>query len=175
MDSQAGSWFAMRATYGRNMVAQRELDGWNIESFVPLRQLSTKRRGRVKIEFVPVVRDLIFVCSEREALQQAKLRLPYLHYITRPIEGRNVPIMVPQEQMEQFIRFCENGDEVEPLREDIEYNIGERVRITHGALKGMEGNLIKVQGRRIHRFSVAIEGVCTMTIEVRKEEIERVE
>lgn len=175
MDSPTGDWFAMRATYGRNMVAQRQLESWGIESFVPLRQLSVKRGRRVKIEIVPVVRDLIFVCSEREVLQQAKQRLPYLQYITRPIEGRNEPIIVPYEQMEQFIHFCENGNEVEFLSDDINYSVGERVQITQGSLKGLKGHLVKIQGKRSRRFSVAIEGVCAMTIEVKKEDIEKVD
>lgn len=174
MECLTGDWFAMRATYGRNMVAQRQLDGYGIESFVPLRQLSIKRGRRVKIEFVPIVRDLIFVHSEREVLQQAKLRLPYLQYITQPIEGRNTPIVVPNEQMEQFIHFCETGCEVEPLGEETEYVVGERVRIMQGALKGIEGNLVKIHGKRTRRFSVAIEGVCAVTIEVRKEDIEKI-
>ena len=79
------NWFAMRATYGRNLMAQRLLEVQKIESFVPMCKRTTRVGRRIKSDMVPVVRDLIFVCGEREVVQEAKEKIPYLHYITQPI------------------------------------------------------------------------------------------
>ena len=81
-------WFAMRATYGRNLMAQRILEVNKIESFVPMRKRTTKMGRRIKTDLVPVVRDLIFVLAERNVIQEVKGDIPYLHYITRPAEGK---------------------------------------------------------------------------------------
>lgn len=174
MEGESRRWFAMRATYGRNMMAQRTLDNEGVESFIPMRHRHTRSGRRVKIDLVPVVRDLIFVFAEREVLQEQKSKISYLHYITRPVNGRNTPIEVPNNQMEEFIRLCQSDKEVECATEQLDLNIGERVRIVKGALSGIEGHLVKIQGRRARRFTIQIEGVCTAAVEVSKDEIERI-
>ena len=70
------SWFAMRATYGRNLMAQRLLEMEKVESFVPMRKRTTKVGRRVKTDLVPVVRDLIFVLGERDVIQEVKGNIP---------------------------------------------------------------------------------------------------
>ena len=55
----------MRATYGRNLMAQRLLETHKIESFVPMRKRTVKSGHRIKTDLIPVVRDLIFVHGEK--------------------------------------------------------------------------------------------------------------
>ena len=168
----------MRATYGRNLMAQRLLEMHKIESFVPMRKRTTKVGHRIKTDLIPVVRDLIFVLGVREEVQEAKGKIPYLHYITRPAEGRNIPVEVPEEQMQQFMAVCtEIDDSTEILSgEEVNFSIGERVRITGGAFKGSEGRLVKIEGKRSKRFVVAIEGVIALSISgIKAENIERID
>ena len=148
-------WFAMRATYGRNLMAQRSLEKSEIESFVPMRKRTVKVGRRIKTDMIPVVRDLIFVLGEREAVQEAKSKIPYLHYIVRPAEGKNLPVEVPEEQMRQFIAICnEMDDKAELLSgEEAHFEVGERV-----------GLLVKIEGRRSKRFVVAIDGVIAVAV-----------
>ena len=172
------SWFAMRATYGRNLMAQRILEAKKIESFVPMRKRTTKVGRRVKTDLVPVVRDLIFVLGERDVIQEVKGNIPYLHYITRPAEGKNVPIEVPTEQMTEFIAVCnEMGDDAEILSgEEAHFEVGERVAIINGALKGHEGLLVKIEGKRAKRFVVAIDGVIAVSVSgIKACDIQRIE
>ena len=170
-------WFAMRATYGRNLMAQRLLEMQEIESFVPMRKRTTKVGRRIKSDLVPVVRDLIFVLGEKDRIQEIKGNISYLHYITRPSEGRNTPVEVPVEQMEQFMAVCKEMDEGTDVLspEEIDFEVGERVRVTGGAFKGFEGKLIKIEGKRAKRFVVAIEGVIAVSVAgVTAENIERI-
>ena len=159
-------WFAMRATYGRNLMAQRALDLDKIESFVPMRKRTIKMGRRVKTDLIPVVRDLIFVLGEREAVQEAKSRIPYLHYIVRPAEGKNLPVEVPEEQMQQFIAICnEMDDKAELLSgEEAHFEVGERVEVVNGSFKGHQGLLVKIEGKRSKRFVVAIDGVIAVAV-----------
>lgn len=167
----------MRATYGRNLMAQRVLAAAKIESFVPMRKRTTKVGRRIKTDLIPVVRDLIFVLGERETIQEIKGRIPYLHYITRPAEGRNIPVEVPEEQMQQFITICnEMDDNAEVLAgEEAHFEVGEQVRVTGGAFKGCEGKLVKIEGKRSKRFVVAIEGVIAVSVSgIKAEDLEKV-
>lgn len=178
LDSADMRWFAMRATYGRNVMAQRLLELHQIESFVPMRKRTVKVGRRIKTDLVPVVRDLIFVHAEREQVQEAKGKIAYLHYITRPIEGRNTPVEVPEEQMQQFIAVCnEMDDKAEFLSgADLNFEVGERVRITDGSFKGCEGKLVKIEGKRSKRFVVAIDGVIAVSISgIKAEDIEKID
>jgi transcription antitermination factor NusG len=172
------SWFAMRATYGRNLMVQRVLELQKIESFVPMRKRTVKVGRRIKTDMIPVVRDLIFVLAEREVIQEAKSKIPYLHYITRPVEGRNCPVEVPVEQMQQFIAVCKEIDDNADILagEEAHFEVGERVRITEGSFKGCEGRLVKIEGKRSKRFVVAIEGIIAVSVSgIKAEEMERIE
>ena len=166
LDKTENSWFAMRATYGRNLLAQRVLEVHKIESFVPMRKRTTKVGRRIKTDRIPVVRDLIFVLGAREMIQEVKSKIPYLHYIVRSIEGKNQPVEVPFEQMHQFMTVCnEIDDKTEIYAEaEINFEVGERVRVTGGAFKGCEGCLVKIEGKRSKRFVVAIENVIAVSV-----------
>ena len=156
----------MRATYGRNLMAQRALDLDKIESFVPMRKRTTKVGRRVKVDLIPVVRDLIFVLGERETVQEAKSRIPYLHYIVRPAEGKNIPVEVPEGQMQQFIAVCNEMDDGAELfsGEEAHFEVGERVEVVDGSFKGHQGLLVKIEGKRSKRFVVAIDGVIAVAV-----------
>lgn len=170
-------WFAMRATYGRNLMAQRLLDIHKIESFVPMRKRTTKVGRRIKTDLIPVVRDLIFVLGVREEIQEVKGKIPYLHYITRPAEGRNLPVEVPTEQMQQFIAVCNEIDDTAEILagEEAHFEVGERVRITEGAFKGCEGVLVKIEGKRSKRFVVAIDGIIAVSVSgIKADKIEKI-
>lgn len=156
----------MRATYGRNLMAQRALELDKIESFVPMRKRTTKVGRRVKTDLIPVVRDLIFVLGERETVQEAKSKIPYLHYIVRPAEGKNLPVEVPEEQMQQFIAVCNEMDDNAELfsGEEAHFEVGERVEVVNGSFKGHQGLLVKIEGKRSKRFVVAIDGVIAVAV-----------
>ena len=160
------TWFAMRATYGRNLMAQRALELDKIESFVPMRKRTIKVGRRVKTDLIPVVRDLIFVLGEREVVQEAKGKIPYLHYIVRPAEGKRVPVEVPEEQMQQFIAVCNEMDDDAELfsGEEAHFEVGERVEVINGTFKGHQGLLVKIEGKRSKRFVVAIDGVIAVAV-----------
>ena len=72
-------WFAMRATYKREFTAQEYLQGKGIEVFVPTRREVRVVRGIKRKLTVPAINSLIFVYAQKEALQQAKFGVDYLH------------------------------------------------------------------------------------------------
>ena len=125
-------WFAMRATYKREFMAQEYLQGKGIEVFLPLKKEIKVIKGIKRKVTVPAINSLIFVKAQKEVLQQAKMGVEYLQYLTRKEEGRNVPIVVPERQMEQFIQVVMD----ETSREDFSVNShqGLQSRKTMGSL-----------------------------------------
>ena len=93
----------MRATYKRELIARDYLTSKGIEVFVPMKKIIKVVRGIKRKLTVPAINSLIFVYAQKEQIQQAKLGVEYLQYVTKKEGIRNVPIIVPQRQMEQFI------------------------------------------------------------------------
>ena len=71
-------WFAMRATYRRELDAQNYLANHGIESFIPMHYKEFIKSKQKKRELVPIIRSLIFVHTTPEKIQAIKQHIPYL-------------------------------------------------------------------------------------------------
>lgn len=167
-------WYAMRATYGRNMAAKDIADGMEIINFIPMHYVVKRGGGRVQRKFVPVIRDLIFVFATKAEITVLKQRTSYLQYITRPVNGRNEPIIVPDKQMQQFINITlsENKELIYLQPDEINLVQGTRIRIHGGEFNGYEGVFIKLKGKRNKRVVVDIDNLIALAVEISPELIE---
>ncbi len=151
-------WFAMSAPYRREAKAQELLDSKGIENYVAMHWQTVVRRGVKKRVRVPVIHNLVFARCTRSAIDAVKKGVPYLQFHTTLKEGRNVPIVVPDAQMEQFIRVCDTMDK--DLRffrpGEVDLAKGTRVRILEGQFKGVEGTFVRVTGARSRRVVVEV-------------------
>lgn len=97
-------WFAMSATFGRTLKAKTFLESKQVKCFVPMRyeMVKDKTRGKIR-KFVPAINNLIFVYTTKERIQALKSDAEYLQYLTKPVSGKNIPITVPEYQMQQFM------------------------------------------------------------------------
>ncbi len=161
---QQKQWFAMRATFNRNMQAKDVLDRLGLTTYVPMRGVRSKKKGSHAIEFEPVVRNLLFVYAQGNVLQQAKQRMPYLQYMISRADGSK--IVVPEVQMNDFIAVSSTCDE--RLRyfspEELNLSRGAHVRITGGDFAGMEGTFMRVTGSRDRRVVISVPGVVSVAL-----------
>lgn len=160
-------WFAMSATFGREMKAKEFLEKNNVRCFVPLRYQLVKVRGKEKVrKLVPAISNLIFVHSTKGRIQALKSDLPYLQYHTMPKEGRNVPVTVPKEQMEQFMAVCNTYNENMIFHTPDELNLteGTRVKIAGGTFDGVEGTFVRVEKGKHKHVVVLIEGIAAVVL-----------
>lgn len=166
-------WFAMRATYKRELVAKEYLTGKGFEVFVPLKKVIKVVRGIKKKVTEPAIKGLIFVKGESEALKQAKFGVEYLQYITRKDGERNVPIIVPERQMEQFIAVVQDDavDKTFYTPDEVNITSGTKVRVHGGPFDGFEGVLVRVQGKRNKQFFINIDGLVTVNTVVKNVEL----
>lgn len=162
-------WYAMSATFGRELKAKTFLESNNVECFVPMRYEIVKDRSRGKVrKLVSVIKNLIFVYTTKDRIQSLKAELTYLQYLTRPVNGRNVPLIVPEYQMRQFIAICETQNESLQYVSADEINLerGTRVKIVGGAFDGVEGVFVKVRGKRKKHVVVLVQDVVAVAVEL---------
>ena len=162
-------WYAMSAPYHRELVARDWFTEQGIETFVPMRyEIITRRDGTKVRELVPAIHNLLFVRSSRPEMRELKPQIPIVQYLTRPVDGRNEPILVPEYQMSQFIRVSNSYDDKLSYFRPEELNLrrGTAVRIIGGPFDGVEGTFVKVQGIRNRRVVVQLPGLLAVAAEV---------
>lgn len=159
-------WFAMRATYGRNMEVKKKLDEAGFESFVPMRYVvSLDRRGRKAKKFVPVVRDLVFIRTDQATMYGLKQQFESLRNIYIPSEdGRKRVVIVTDDQMDSFMKVTKTLSDGLLFFTPDEVNLskGVKVRIHGGQFNGLEGTFVKVKGARDKRVVVEVSGVIVV-------------
>ena len=153
----------MRAIYRCEMKMKAELDDAGIECFLPIEYKEEQKPGKKKrIVKVPAISSLIFVRSTRPVLQEFKSRFPRLQYICNRInDAVGVPLIVPDDQMEAFIRIYESK-KYQILENEDELLPGVRVRITSGSFAGTKGTIQRVKGKKNKMFVVTIDGIASI-------------
>lgn len=169
------NWFAMSAPYCKELEAKQFLDRLGIENFVPMQwQVVTHRNGKKSRDLVPAIHNLIFVRTTRPIIQKVKTGVKFLQYRTQPENGKNVPIIVPDDEMYRFIAVTDTFDKqlVFMRPDEIDLRKGTRVRVHGGIFDGVEGVFVKVAGRRNRRVVVSIDQVIAVTAEISPDLIE---
>ena len=164
--SESVLWYAMRATYRRELDAMHRLKEAGMGCFIPMQYHFRLKRGRRVRELVPAVRNLLFVHALPSELKRMKLELPYLQYITDTLSHEK--IIIPDVQMQRFIAVAGTYDDQLLYFQPGELNLakGTRVRITGGEFAGYEGTFLKVKGARDRRVVIAVEGVIAVALAV---------
>ena len=160
-------WFAMSATFGREMKAKEFLENNKVRCFVPLRYQLVNVRGKGKVrKLVPAISNLIFVNTTKDNIKILKAKLTYLQYHTRPDGGKNIPITVPSAQMEQFIAACNTFNEkmtfINP--DNINISEGTRIRIVGGAFDGIEGKFIRVEKGKQKHVVINVDRIAAIVL-----------
>lgn len=164
--AEQAQWFAMRATFRREITARDLLEEKGISCFVPMHYAVREHRGRKMKVLEPVIHNLIFANAPKSQLQQVKQRIPFLQYMTRHLDGRNVPIVVPPKQMQDFMAVCNTYSEELIFLKPEELNLkpGTKVRIHGGPFDGLVGNFVKVVGKRNRRVVISIQNVIAVAV-----------
>lgn len=161
------AWFAMSATYGRELKAKAFLESKHIKCFVPMRYeiVRDKILGKTR-KLIPAINNLIFVYTTKERIQVLKSTIEYLQYLTKPVGGKNIPIIVPEYQMQQFIAACNtyNDNIIYLSPDEINLEKGTPVKIVGGVFDNIEGTFIKVDKSRKKRVVVMIQGITAVML-----------
>ena len=135
-------WFVGRTRFGQEVGIRRRLEALGVESFIPT-ALRENSRGK-KVERA-VVNNLVFLrTTKAEACGLANDGIIPVRYIVDC--AKRTLMVVPDKQMEDFRKvFDLSTDEGGLIDRPLE--LGDRVRVIRGALKGVEGHVIELHGR----------------------------
>lgn len=136
---QGTCWFAARTRCGQELKVRDRLLAEGVEHFVPTVPSSGKRGERA------AVNGLVFLrATKAEALELANVGgLPVKYIVdcaTRTL------LVVPDKQLEDFRRVMDLGLEEGGLM-DRPLALGDRVRVTKGPLRGVEGYVVEFHGK----------------------------
>ena len=154
-------WFAIRVTYNRELKVKEDLDARGIQNFVPMQYRREERHGVMVKRLVPSVHNLIFIHITPTDMKEYKMStdLPIRYIMDK---ANRTPIIVPEKEMENFIKVAGTYDEkliyLNPDPGD--FAQGERVRIIGGAFAGAEGVFVRVKGDR--RVLINVEGLVAV-------------
>lgn len=132
-------WFAARTRFGQELKVRDRLLAEGVEYFIPTVPSNGPRREKAAVS------NLVFLrATKADALELANTGVVPVKYIidcaTRTL------LVVPDKQMEDFRRVMDLSLEEGGLM-DRPLALGDRVRVTKGPLRGVEGHVIEFQGR----------------------------
>ena len=157
------SWYALRATYSRELKVQAHLNTLGVRTFVPMMWKRVEKDGREVKKLVPAVSNLCFVYWTKpdidEYIRGFGGNSPVNYYWDRTA---GCPLTVPEKAMEDFIKVASTMDEdiiyltqiTSKLRE------GQTVMVKDGPFKGIEGKIVRI--RKSRRIVVELPGMLAL-------------
>ncbi len=148
--SDSPEWYAVytRSRFEKKMLT--DLTDRSIEVFLPMREVLSRWKDRKKRIWMPLFPGYIFV--NQVNTPENRYRILNLPGAVRFVghEGHADPI--PENQIEAVRRFLEVSISVDPYPY---MQIGRRVEIVAGPLKGIQGILVQKKGR--FRFVLKVD------------------
>jgi len=127
------------------------LDEKRIENYLPLQKILKQWSDRRKWVREPLFRSYVFVFIDQVEYLPTLQTSGVVKFVT--FEGKAVSI--PPIQIEAIRTFVETGEEM--ITESVDMKVGDKVKVTRGSLKGLEGTLISISEKK--RVRVMIEGI----------------
>jgi len=157
-------WYALRATYSRELKVRDMLSERGVRTFVPMMWRKSNVAGKQEKKLVPAVSNLCFVYwtkAEIDEFIRSFGESTPVHYYWDRTAGR--PLTIPEKAMEDFITVASSLDEdliylteiSEKLRE------GQIVEVIDGPFKGVKGKVVRIKKNR--RVLVELPGFLAVT------------
>ncbi len=167
-DSAIARWFVMRAYKCERLAEDILSSEGGLEYFIPKHYVMRVFHGRKSKRLVPVIPSLVFVHASKDSILSLKKIHNFLQFVMWEKSTGPECLVVPDEQMEDFIKVASAQEESTTYFKPEEINIkrGTRVRIHGGRFDGVEGVFMQVKGKRNRRLVVMLEGIMAVVAEV---------
>lgn len=163
LDPDATVWFALRATYSRELKVQALLNERGLHTFVPMMWRRCPVKPGISRKLVPAVSNLCFVRWTKTALDSFIRSFgdasPVTYYWDRTA---NRPLTIPDKAMEDFIAVASTMDEDLIYITEISAKLreGQTVKVKEGPFKGVEGKIVRI--RKSRRILVELPGMMAV-------------
>ena len=167
--SETKQWYVLRVSYGRAEKANDLLSAKGLETYLPLHSIYKEVNGKRKKQRVLLLPNFLFIRTTLSILESLIKSSPdfrfisfYYDHFNMQSDGKNPPLVVPANSMDNFIKLTSIDDEHILLIDEINgtYKQGDYVRIIDGPFKGIEGRVTKITGQK--RVIVELPGLCSV-------------
>lgn len=163
-------WFAARTRANQELGLRSLLNKLEITHYLPTRIVVRRISDRVKRIEVPVINNLIFIrATKLHAFSLVKDYALKLYYI-KDVQTGSL-LVVPDKQMEDFMFLMDFSPE--SIRQCSEtYAPGDKVRIIKGHFTGIEGELMRIEGKT--HVLLRIPQVLVVSVKIPKSYLEKI-
>ena len=175
---EAARWYVLSANYRSEVKIRDDLRRLGFDCYLPMRYELKEQRGKKKRLLVPAINGMVFVKSTKSALEEyiTTTKLP-TYFRMSGIPGRKKPIVVPDRDMENFMRVTQQVEEqlsyFQP--DEIKLHVGDKIRVHGGVFDGVEGVLMRVPGKRSKQLVVSIPEISAVAVSLSPEVVELVD
>lgn len=163
-------WFVMRDLKRSNtkLPAYKMLSEAGFEVFTPMKWELVMEKGKKVRREVPVIKDLLFVHTEKTLLDPIVEQNDTLQYRYLKGGGYQNPMTVREVEMQRFIQAVQASDNpCYYLPEEITPSMyGKEIRITDGPLANCTGRLMTVRGSKVKRLLVELPNLLTVAVTI---------
>jgi transcription antitermination factor NusG len=141
-------WYAIYTRHQHEKTIAQVLSAKGLDVFLPLYTTPRRWKDRTKLLSLPLFPCYIFL----RGIKERRLEVVKTPGIVSVLSSNGEPAVIPESEIEAVRRAIEWGKGVEPhpfLR------CGDRVRVTSGPLRGLEG--ILVRRKNLFRLVLSVE------------------
>ena len=161
-------WFAVWTRSRQEKAVAATLNRSGIPHYLPLKSELRKWSDRKQMVETPLFSGYLFV--NINVMTSSRLQVLKVPGVGALVGNQMGPLPIPDQQIEDIRKVLTAGVEcsVEPLLKE-----GDRVRVMHGALAGIEGTLVRTQSAS--RLLVSIEMIRqSLSVSVSRSDVEPV-
>ena len=151
MPTYGKKWYAIYVRSRNEKKVNELLEKDDIDTYLPLLKTLKQWSDRKKWVEEPLFRSYLFVHISRPEYMRVLQTDGVVRFIT--FEGKPVP--VPPRQILAIKQFL--NKEEDPELVSGKFEVGDRVEIIRGSLKGLTGNLIDMRGKQ--KVKIEIESI----------------
>lgn len=160
------------SAYRQEKKAETALHLREVRCFVPKHYVVKTVQGKKVRTLQPVVSNLVFVYASWNEMIRLKQTMDYLQFQTQIIQQKRHVMVVPDDEMEQFIRVSQQteADICYYRPEELDTANSQLVRVIGGNFNGVEGRLMKIIGKRQKRVVLQLDNLLAMAITIENPE-----
>lgn len=163
-------WIAVLVQMCTEKTVGEKLSKLNIENYVPTQNevhLWSDRKKAIKRVVIPMI---VFVKVDKLEEKQLKTYSFINKILSYPGEKKSA--IIPEEQIERLKYMLNNADTNVELN-NFQLQVGEKIRIVRGALKGLEGELHVIDIDKM-MLAIRIECLGYACVNISSKDVERI-